>query len=92
MSAKRKPSAPISGSDLARVDRHVIQPHEYDELPEVTPELIADGVFKRIGRPVAVDPRRQVTIRVPASVLEKWKASGPGWQTRMAALLAKRAP
>ncbi|MGD3046824.1 BrnA antitoxin family protein [Xanthomonas oryzae] len=24
--------------------------------------------------------------------MERWKASGPGWQTRMAELLSRRAP
>jgi hypothetical protein len=27
------------GSDLKKVDRHVIQPHEYDEVPELTDEM-----------------------------------------------------
>lgn len=30
-----------------------------------------------------------VALRVPADVLERWKATGPGWQTRMAEVLAK---
>jgi hypothetical protein len=27
------------GSDLKKVDRHVIQPREYDEVPELTDEM-----------------------------------------------------
>jgi len=27
------------GSDLKKVDRHVIQRHEYDEVPELTDEM-----------------------------------------------------
>jgi uncharacterized protein (DUF4415 family) len=54
--------------------------------------MMRRGTVKRAGRPVAADPRRQVTIRLPESVLSAWKASGPGWQTRMAELLSKRAP
>ncbi len=30
----------VLGSDLKRVDRHVIQPHEYDEIPELTDEML----------------------------------------------------
>ena len=26
-------------ADLKKVDRHVIQPHEYDEVPELTDEM-----------------------------------------------------
>ena len=45
------------GSDLKKVDRHVIQPHEYDEVPELTDEMAerADlyhgGRLIRRGRP-----------------------------------------
>lgn len=46
----------------------------------------------RRGRPVAENPRKQVTIRLPESVLERWRESGAGWQTRMAEVLEKRAP
>lgn len=92
MLAKKNASARTSLTDWERVDRHVIQPEEYEELPELTDEMLARGVFKRAGRPVAEDPRRQVTIRLPETVLARWRDSGPGWQTRMAALLAKRAP
>ena len=28
------------GSDLKKVDRHVVQAHEYDEVPELTDELV----------------------------------------------------
>ena len=79
-------------SDLAKVDAHVIQPHEYDQLPELTDEMMARAVFKRGGRPITANPRQQVTIRLPADVLARWKDSGPSWQTRMAEFLAKKAP
>lgn len=79
-------------SDLDRVDTHEIQPEEYDEIPELIDEDMSRGVFKRAGRPIATDPRRQVTIRLPESVLAKWRDSGPGWQTRMADVLSRRAP
>jgi uncharacterized protein (DUF4415 family) len=92
MPSKKSTATRVSKTDWARVDVHVIQPEEYEEIPELTDEEFARGVFKRAGRPVAVDPRRQVTIRVPESVLARWRNSGPGWQTRMAELLAKRAP
>ena len=79
-------------SDFAKVDAHVIRSHEYEELPELTDEMFSRAVFKKAGRPLAVDPRLQVTIRLPSSALSSWKASGPGWQSRMAELLVKRAP
>jgi len=76
-------------SDLARVDAHVIRPEEYDEIPELTDELFARTVFKKGGRPASPDPRKLITIRLPASVIDKWRATGPGWQTRMAERLSR---
>jgi uncharacterized protein (DUF4415 family) len=34
----------------------------------------------------------QISIRVPIEALEKWRASGKGWQTRAAQLLTRNAP
>ncbi|MGB4859408.1 MAG: BrnA antitoxin family protein [Dokdonella sp.] len=90
MNANKSASAHTLKSDLKRVDAHQVKPSEYDDLPELTDDMIERGVVKRAGRPVATNPRRQVTIRLPESVLATWKASGPGWQTRMAELLSKR--
>lgn len=89
MAAKKRASRRKLKSDLARVDAHVIQRSEYDELPELTEEMLARAVLKKGGRPVSANPRKQVTIRLPADVLARWKATGPGWQTRMAERLSK---
>ena len=92
MNASKSASARTLKSDLKRVDAHKVKSNEYKELPEITDAMLMRGVVKRAGRPVATNPRRQVTIRLPESVLEHWKETGPGWQTRMAELLTKRAP
>lgn len=76
-------------SDLARVDASAAPEGADDELPELSDAMLSRGVLRRAGRPVSEDPRKQVTIRLPESVLAAWKATGPGWQTRMAALLGK---
>ncbi|CAN5289307.1 BrnA antitoxin family protein [soil metagenome] len=39
------------------------------------------------GRPPALRPKAALTMRVDADVLEALKATGPGWQTRVNALL-----
>ena len=92
MNASKPASARTLKSDLKRVDAHKVKLSEYKDLPELTDAMLKRGTVKRAGRPVATNPRRQVTIRLPESVLEDWKASGPGWQTRMAELISKRAP
>jgi hypothetical protein len=38
-------------SDLQRVDAHIIQPEEYEEIPEITEEDLAEAVIKRPGQP-----------------------------------------
>jgi uncharacterized protein (DUF4415 family) len=76
------------GSDLKRVDAHVIKPHEYDELPELTDAMLARAVVRKRGRPPSANPRQLISLRLPPDVIERWRASGPGWQTRMAELLA----
>jgi hypothetical protein len=38
-------------SDLQRVDAHVIQPEDYDEIPEITDENLANAVIRRPGKP-----------------------------------------
>lgn len=90
MNVNKPASTHTLKSDLERVASHEIKPSEYSELPELTDDMLARGTIKRGGRPVATNPRKQVTIRLPESVLAAWKATGPGWQTRMAELLSKR--
>jgi uncharacterized protein (DUF4415 family) len=91
MNASKPVSAHTLKSDLSRIDSHKTKASEYADLPELTDSMLKRGVVKRAGRPVATNPRRQVTIRLPETVLARWKATGPGWQTRMADLLSKRA-
>jgi uncharacterized protein (DUF4415 family) len=88
MAGKKRASLPPVKSDLARVDAHVIQPEEYEEIPELTDEMFARGVWKRGGKPIP-PPTKVVTLRLPVDVIARWKATGPGWQTRMAARLSK---
>lgn len=41
------------------------------------------NVLKRLGRPPLAAPKQAVKLRLDPDVLERWRASGPGWQTRM---------
>ena len=79
----------ILGSDLARADSHVIKPSEYKQLPELTDEMLARAVVNKGGRPRSPNPRQLISLRLPAEVVARWRATGPGWQTRMAERLAK---
>lgn len=44
---------------------------------------------KALGRPKSENPKQLLTLRLPPEVISKWKATGPGWQTRMAAKLSR---
>ena len=92
MTASKRASRPGLGSDLAHVAAHVIQPQEYEELPELTDEMLARGTVNRGGRPRSANPKRLISIRLPEDVIQRWRATGPGWQTRMAEELARSAP
>jgi uncharacterized protein (DUF4415 family) len=83
------------GSDLKKVDAHVIQPEEYDEAPELTDEQLAradlyhgDKLIRR-GRPPLDRPKEAVKLRLSPDVLDHFRSGGPGWQTRINATLEK---
>lgn len=44
--------------------------------------------LRKRGRPVAETTKQQITIRLSPEVVERFRATGPGWQTRMDAALA----
>lgn len=53
---------------------------------------LADAMRKNMGgRPKAKNPKVPVSLRLDADIVEKFKATGPGWQSRMNAALRKAA-
>lgn len=76
-------------SDLAKVDAHTIRAREYKELPELSEEALSRAAVNKGGRPRSANPRKLISIRLPIDVIERWKATGPGWQTRIADRLSK---
>ena len=75
-------------SDLTRVDAHKVRPEEYEELPDLTEDMLSRAKINKGGRPLSPNPRKLISLRLPADVIERWKATGPGWQTRMAERLS----
>ena len=88
MTAKKTASLRSLKSDLARVDAHKVKTGEYVELPELNEEMLSRAHVNRGGRPVSSNPRKLLSLRLPAEVIDRWKATGPGWQTRMAERLS----
>jgi uncharacterized protein (DUF4415 family) len=74
-----------------------------DDAPEWTEEMFrraaiyhggklirpASGTLTKPGRPKSADPKKQVTLRLDSVVLEKFRAMGPRWQSRINAELRK---
>ena len=73
-----------------------------DDLPEWTDDQFDRAQFSiggvvirpatrtltRPGRPPLGDaPKRQVTLRLDGDVLDRFRAGGPGWQSRINAVL-----
>ena len=89
MTAKKSASRHSLKSDMVRVDAHTLKEEEYEELPELTEEMLDRAKINKGGRPLSPNPRKLISLRLPADVIELWKATGPGWQTRMAERLSK---
>ena len=49
----------------------------------------ASGTIAKPGRPPKNNPKKQVTLRLDPDVIEKFRATGKGWQTRINAELRK---
>lgn len=70
-----------------------------DENPELTEEAVrrsipakqffAERGLPMPGRPKVETPKVAVSLRLDQEVVEGFKAEGPGWQTRMNAVLAE---
>jgi len=74
-----------------------------DDLPEWTDDQFdraefsiggkivrpANGTLTRPGRPLLANPKKQVTLRLDPDVIEKFRATGKGWQSRINAELRK---
>lgn len=54
---------------------------------EMTPEVYA-ALVRRRG-PQKAPVKEQIALRLDQDVLERWRATGPGWQSRMGDVLRK---
>lgn len=52
-------------------------------LPELHAALMAEIAKRKAGRPKAAITKQTIAIRLDPDVLAAFKATGPGWQTRM---------
>ncbi len=64
-----------------------------DDAPKLTQEW-ANGAdacrgesLVRRGRPKLANPRQQISLRLDPDVIERFRATGPGWQSRINQIL-----
>jgi uncharacterized protein (DUF4415 family) len=86
-------------SEWDKVDAHLVAQHEYDDAPELTDDMLARAEISRgdilireglgpltkarRGRPKSLQPKQQRSVRFSPEVLDYFRATGKGWQTRM---------
>jgi len=96
-------SKPAIYSDLAKVDattdddiaRQIAE--DPDTVPELTDEWFdkadlhyGETLLRRgRGRPPLVAPKKLVSLRLDQDVIDRFRAGGPGWQSRINAALRK---
>ena len=90
------PKKSASSSSVSRVSAAREPWIDPDDAPELTDEML-DGAEIRIGGeilqrgrpPLGAQPKSAVTLRLDTDVLESYRATGAGWQTRLNADLRK---
>ena len=71
-----------------------VDPDDAPELTEdwfVTADLYDGDTLVRRGRPKSAAPKSAVSLRIDPDVLAYYRATGPGWQSRINAALRKAA-
>ena len=61
--------------------------------PDAAPDLskAPAGIVRKGGRPLKPDAKVSVTLRLDRDIVDRFKASGAGWQTRINAALKRAA-
>ena len=68
---------------------------DLDEAPELddawfeSADQHDNGSLVKRGRPALAHPKKHLNIRLDADVVDRFKASGPGWQSRINDVLRK---
>ena len=82
---KKSATVKKSRTNWKRIDAMKEQEIDFSDTPELTPEMFARAVVRRGLKPL---PRKeQLTLRLDSDVLRWYKEQGPGYQTRINALL-----
>ena len=90
MTAKRLIGSDIR-SDLKKADALSITPEQYQEIPELTEQWFSEAEphvgGRKVGRPKSANRKVPLKLRLDRDVVQAFRATGPGWQTRINATL-----
>jgi len=79
----RKDRAAVDNPELT--DKQIVKGQSFQA---VFPELHA-SIKRARGRPKIENPKAAITLRVSPDTIEKFKATGKDWRTRMAKVLER---
>jgi uncharacterized protein (DUF4415 family) len=99
MNSKFSSARPLTDAEEAEIQAMIASDPDNPELTEdelkelqpfreVFPELAA-SIDRKLGRPKAENPKKAISLRLDAEVIERFKATGDGWQSRMNEALRK---
>ena len=72
--------------------REWVDPDDVPDLSTPEWEAVINAAPVQRGRPPLPRPKVSTTIRLDADVIEKFRATGPGWQSRINAILKAAKP
>jgi len=102
MKTEKHSNAPISDAEESHIQKMIASDPDNPEwtsddfasakpFTEAFPE-IAEKMRRNVGgRPKSENPKRPISIRLDQDVIAKFKATGPGWQSRINEVLRKSA-
>jgi uncharacterized protein (DUF4415 family) len=99
MSVKFSSKRPLTDDEEAEIQKMIASDPDNPELTdeqlaqakpfnEVFPELM-EGIRRARGRPAVESPRQQISIRLDQEVIEGFKKTGKGWQSKVNDVLRK---
>lgn len=99
MKSKFSSARPLTDKEEAEIQAMIASDPDNPEMTEeelkelrpfreVFPELAA-SIDRKLGRPKAENPKKAISLRLDQEVIDRFKAGGEGWQSRMNEALRK---
>ncbi|MDR1361148.1 MAG: BrnA antitoxin family protein [Rickettsiales bacterium] len=73
----------VDKTDWARVKKMRDRNIDFSDAPMAARGMLSGAVRHNLGRPVKDDKKVATNLRLDKRVIEGFKKTGPGWQTRI---------